>query len=122
MDAALIASGAIAGALLRWRLAGSAQPNWHRVAAINIAGSFALGALAGRFSAPDARPRVLLCLGTGFMGSLTTFSTFSLDVVLLLEQGALLRAAALAAGTPVLGVGACAAGLAVGRRALQRSL
>lgn len=130
-SAALVAAGAVGGALARWRLssAGGAWPPHAAVAAINVSGSFALGLLAGRFgSAPGAaapaayaRPRLLLLAGTGFLGAFTTFSTFSLDVVALLEQGAVLRAAAVAVGTPALGVGAAAAGLAVGRRLLPRA-
>ena len=95
--------------------------------AINVGGSLCLGLLAGRFAPPPghqsplARPRLMLLAGTGFLGALTTFSTFSLDVVSLLQQGALLRAAGVAVGTPVLGVGAAAAGLALGRRLLPRT-
>lgn len=111
----------MAGALARWRLAARATPSWPAVAAINVAGSFALGLAAGRFAPPDARPRLMLLLGTGFMGSFTTFSTFSLDVVMLAEQRAFTQAAALAIGTPALGVAAAAAGHALGRVALART-
>ena len=138
--AALVAGGAVAGALARWRLSSACSPSWPAIAAINVAGSFALGVAAGRFGGAGsagggaaatsaaaaaaahahAQPRVMLAAGTGFMGAFTTFSTFSLDVVTLVEAGALARAAALAAGTPALGVGAAAAGLAIGRRWLQQ--
>ena len=117
---ALVAAGAVAGALSRWRLSAVSSPSWPATAGINVAGSFALGLAAGRFGGapPSGRPRVMLALGTGFMGAFTTFSTFSLDVVALAEQGALARAACLALGTPALGIGAAAAGLALGRRSL----
>lgn len=112
--AALVSAGAICGALTRWRISRSASPSWPATAAINIGGSACLGLLAGYAS--DRAPRALLLAGTGFMGSFTTFSTFSLDVVLLVEQGSVLRAAGLAFGTPALGIAAAAAGLAAGRR------
>jgi CrcB protein len=134
-SAALVAAGAVGGALARWRLssAGGAWPPHAAVAAINVSGSFMLGLLAGRFGGPSspaapaaaaaahARPRLLLLAGTGFLGAFTTFSTFSLDVVALAEQGRWLRAAGVAVGTPALGVGAAAAGLALGRRLLRRA-
>lgn len=115
---ALVAVGAVTGALARWRLSVAATPSWPATAGINVAGSFALGAAAGAYggSSPSSRPRIMLALGTGFMGAFTTFSTFSLDVVTLVEQGSLSRALGVAVGTPVLGVGAAAAGLALGRR------
>jgi CrcB protein len=51
---------------------------------------------------------VLLLVGTGFCGTLTTFSTFGADVVRLLEERALGRALAYLAATLVLGIGAAA--------------
>lgn len=124
MDAALVAVGAAGGALARWRISTtSTLPTYASIAAINVSGSLALGIMAGHYmSAPTtdlhvthARPRLVLLACTGFLGSFTTFSTFSLDVVTLLQQGAILRAAAIALGTPALGVGAASAGLAIGR-------
>ncbi|MCH3971673.1 MAG: fluoride efflux transporter CrcB [Oscillospiraceae bacterium] len=55
---------------------------------INIAGAFFIGliaALAGRGSGMD--PRLLLFLKVGICGGFTTFSTFSLESVSLLQQG-----------------------------------
>jgi CrcB protein len=51
----------------------------------------------------------------GFLGSFTTFSTFSLDVVTLAERGQMMAAALYAAASFVLAVGALVAGLAVMR-------
>lgn len=51
---------------------------------MNIAGSFILGAITVSTSlSPQAR----LMMATGFCGSLTTFSTYAVDVVQLLEGG-----------------------------------
>lgn len=111
IDAVLVASGAVAGALLRWRLTAGRKPAWPTVAAINVSGSFALGMAYGL----DAKARTLLFAGTGFLGSLTTFSTFSVDTVALIQQGLIVRAFGLALGTPALGIGGAALGLLAGR-------
>lgn len=71
---------------------------------VNVVGSFLMGLL---FSAlehgiiSDLQWRSLL--GIGFLGALTTFSTFSLDTVLLLQQGAWFKAT----GNIVLNVVVC---------------
>jgi len=120
MEFALVGGGAVLGALARWRLASAGpQPSWPTTLAINVAGSLALGTLAGRFG--DSKPRVMLLSGTGFLGSFTTFSTFSLDTVLLLERGLLQQALLVCVGTPAAGVASAAAGLLLGRRLLQRA-
>jgi fluoride exporter len=56
--------------------------------AINVAGSALLGFLLGaqhHLGLPDS---VVLLLGTGFCGGLTTFSTFGYETMRLLEDGA----------------------------------
>jgi CrcB protein len=54
---------------------------------VNVVGSFVLALLtwtaAGRLGVSDT---TRLLIGTGAMGAFTTFSTFSLEVLLLLEQ------------------------------------
>lgn len=106
-----ICIGASAGALLRWQLAlrlnaaGAALP-WGTLAA-NLLGGYLVGVavawLAGR---PDLPPQLRLLLVTGFLGGLTTFSTFSAEVVQQLQQGrpagALLLAGAHLAGSLLL--------------------
>jgi len=62
---------------------------------VNILGSFVLGLLYGLFSTGvlAASPwRALIAIG--LIGAFTTFSTFSLDTVLLLQQGDWLKAIA----------------------------
>ncbi|KKL00208.1 fluoride efflux transporter CrcB [Rheinheimera mesophila] len=60
---------------------------------VNILGSFVLGLLYGLFLAEHltVNPWKTL-IGVGFLGAFTTFSTFSLDTVLLLQQGELVKA------------------------------
>ncbi len=53
----------------------------------NGLGSFMLGALVAWVARTDASPEVKLLIGTGLCGALTTFSTFSVETLQLLEQG-----------------------------------
>uniref|UniRef100_A0A486XKL6 Fluoride-specific ion channel FluC n=1 Tax=Rheinheimera sp. BAL341 TaxID=1708203 RepID=A0A486XKL6_9GAMM len=62
---------------------------------VNILGSFVLGVLYGLFSSgllATSPWRALMAIG--LIGAFTTFSTFSLDTVLLLQQGDWLKAIA----------------------------
>jgi fluoride exporter len=54
---------------------------------VNVLGGLLMGLLAGTLTKGDAPWRLLL--GTGVLGGFTTFSTFSLETVLLAERGAL---------------------------------
>src|SRR3954463_6864561 len=79
--------------------------------AVNLTGTFLLGAIA--FAGLQARalpPALTLALTTGVMGGFTTFSTFGLETLSLLERGAIGLAAAYAIGSVAGGVAACAAG------------
>jgi len=69
--------------------------------AINIAGSFAMGLIAGYFAFRGGTGMFgqmsqhwRLFLTTGILGGFTTFSAFSLDFATLFERGAMLPAAA----------------------------
>ncbi|MDC0612217.1 fluoride efflux transporter CrcB [Vibrio sp.] len=59
---------------------------------VNVLGSFIMGLLVSAFQSQflAAEPWRQL-IGLGFLGALTTFSTFSMDNVLLLQQGAFLK-------------------------------
>jgi CrcB protein len=91
------------------RLCGTEFP-WGTVA-VNVIGSFIMGVLVELFakvwSASEAT-RVLLTVG--FLGGYTTFSTFSLDVALLVERGTL----AVAAGYMAISVAFSIAGIFAG--------
>ena len=59
---------------------------------VNVIGSFLMGILAAALQGqliPTEPWRQII--GLGFLGALTTFSTFSMDNVLLLQQGAFLK-------------------------------
>lgn len=86
-----ISIGAALGALARWRLGLWLNPGgllpWGTLAA-NLMGGYLIGVCVGLFQAlPQLDPLWRLVLVTGFLGGLTTFSTFSAEVVaMLLEQ------------------------------------
>lgn len=54
---------------------------------INLVGSLLLGWLVANYR--DQYPRIFLFFGTGFIGAFTTFSTFSVETLNLLEKGKL---------------------------------
>ena len=96
-----ICVGASLGALARWRLAlwfgtGGVMP-WGTLAANLIGGYFVGVAIAGFALVPDIAPVWRLAVITGFLGGLTTFSSFSAEVVSMLMEGRL-GAALLTAG------------------------
>jgi CrcB protein len=79
--------------------------------AVNVAGSFLLGALAAtalRTPAP-----VMALLGTGLCGALTTYSTFGYETIRLVHDRARLYAVFNAAASIVAGLGAAALGAAL---------
>lgn len=85
-----ICFGASLGALARWRLglwlSTDAILPWGTLAA-NLVGGYLIGMLVGVFQAmPQLDPVWRLALITGFLGALTTFSSFSVEVVGLLQQ------------------------------------
>ena len=83
--------GASVGALARWGLAlwfgaGGLMP-WGTLAA-NLIGGYLIGVAIAVFQLlPDLDPVWRLALVTGFLGGLTTFSSFSAEVVTMLLQG-----------------------------------
>ena len=86
---------------------------------VNVVGSFLMGALvellAHTWSPP---PEVRAFLAVGLLGAFTTFSSFSLEVALLYERGALGQAALYIAASVVLSIGGLFAGMALFRALL----
>lgn len=70
--------------------------------AVNVIGSFLLGWIVFHAKLPLS-PVVRVGLTTGFLGALTTFSTFELDLLLLNEQRGVVAAALYLAANVVLG-------------------
>jgi len=89
-----VAIGGAAGAVMRWlmassiqRLAGTAFP-WGTLA-VNALGSFLLGFLfIWLIERSSASELARLAITVGFLGAFTTFSTYSLESVRLLQEGA----------------------------------
>ena len=85
-----ICVGASLGALGRWGLGlwlGAGMMAWGTLAA-NLVGGYLIGVSVAVFQAmPGLDPVWRLALITGFLGGLTTFSSFSLEVVSLLMEG-----------------------------------
>lgn len=82
--------------------------------AINITGSLLLGLLTGLTLAGHLSDIGKALIGTGFCGAYTTFSTFTFETVRLLEDGRLVEAAGNVLISVAVGLGAAAAGLAIG--------
>lgn len=85
-----ICLGACAGALARWGLSLWLNPGalipWGTLAA-NLVGGYLVGVCVAVFQAvPHMDPAWRLGLVTGFLGALTTFSSFSAEVVGMLQQ------------------------------------
>jgi CrcB protein len=117
----LVAVGGAIGSVFRYlvgvwavRLFGPSFP-WGTFA-VNVIGSFFIGLMvemiARRFNA-SAEMRVFIV--TGIIGGFTTWSSFTLDTMVLLERGAAFAAFAYLAGSLVISFAAIFAGLALGR-------
>jgi CrcB protein len=72
-------------------------------------------ALGGVLGLRDAPAPVVALVGTGFCGTLTTFSTFGYDVVRPVEERAVLRVTGYLAATLLLGAGVAAAAYLLAR-------
>lgn len=89
-----ISAGSALGALLRWGLGSRLNRIFPLVPPgtliANLIGGYIVGIAIGYFAqAPEVAPEWRLLIITGFCGGLTTFSTFSAEVVSLLQQGRL---------------------------------
>jgi fluoride exporter len=116
VTALLVGLGGVCGVMARYGIGKATLHTdallWSTVG-INIAGSFLLGLLvAESWFSRDVRE----ALGVGFLGGFTTFSTFSVQVVLDVEAGEPWRAAGYLAASVFGGIAAAACGFALGRR------
>ena len=117
-----IAAGGALGAVFRfwastavYALLGRGFP--YGTLVVNLVGSFLMGLLSVLLierlsSAPEWRAAILV----GFLGAFTTFSTFSMETLNLIEQGAHLRAGLNMFLSVVLCVSAAWVGLVLGRQ------
>jgi fluoride exporter len=116
----LVALGGAVGAVLRVALAEwfPTHPGglpWTTLTE-NVVGAFVLGVLLGALAARRAlAPRARALLGAGVLGSFTTYSTFAVETVALLDR-APTTAIAYVVTSLGAGLGAAITGLALGRR------
>lgn len=89
---AAVGVGGAVGAWLRWGLSLWLNPMWPQLPLgtliANLSGGYAIGVLIELIGQhPSLPPELRLLLITGFLGALTTFSTFSAESVGLLARG-----------------------------------
>ena len=120
----VIAAGGALGAVARYAVMVGAG-HWagfsshYGTMAVNILGSFLLGALMeiiALFWTPSEEMRVFLVVGV--LGGFTTFSSFSLDTVLLLQRNEVGLATLYVGGSVILSVLGFLAGLSLLRQVL----
>jgi CrcB protein len=92
-----ISLGASAGSVLRWLLGLSLNSLFPTIPlgtlTANLLGGYLIGLAVALFAGhPGLAPEWRLLIITGFLGGLTTFSTFSAEVTALLQEGRLLWA------------------------------
>ena len=116
----LVAAGGGLGAALRHALglAFGKAGGVYAIFAANVVGSFAMGLTMGWLAARSAEEgnAIWLFLCVGVFGGFTTFSTFSSQIVHMLENDQLARAITYVGGSVVGAVAALFAGLMIGRR------
>ena len=112
-----VALGGAIGSLLRYFTAGAIQSAawpgfpWG-IFVVNISGGFAMGIIVELSALKlNLTPEMRAFLTVGILGGYTTFSTFSLDSVLLIERGSYASAAIYVVGSAVLSILALFAGL-----------
>lgn len=92
-----VAIGGASGAMMRFFIAQQMSVWFGRgfplaTLLVNVVGSFAIGALYSMVQTEAVVAPWRIGITVGFLGALTTFSTFSIDTVLLIQQGALVKA------------------------------
>jgi len=119
-----IALGGAFGSVLRFAMNEAVSARFGRAfpwgtLSINVVGSFLIGLLAVLLvERLEVSPAVRLGLMVGVLGGFTTFSSFSLEVVNLMQNGAFLRALLYVVASVTVCVLAAAAGIHLARTSL----
>ena len=118
----LVGAGGAAGAIARYltgalwmRAAGPNQP-YLATLICNVLGGLLMGLLIGVLAHTGGSNRMRLLLAVGVLGGYTTFSSFSLEAVMMLERRAYTTFAAYVAGSVVLSLAALMVGLLLTRK------
>ena len=114
LEALLVGIGAIPGAWLRLKAVNHFEPmvpkkHWGTFA-VNVIACFGLGLVLALYQSCSAKTGLALLIGVGFFGSLSTFSTFAVELLNELRAGRpfvslILALASIAAGLCAAGVG-----------------
>ncbi len=90
----LVGAGGAIGAMLRFGYSSIMGRVWpsdfpHGTLVINVAGSLLMGLLVGVLARtlPEGQENIRLFAAVGILGGFTTFSTFSLDALTLIQRG-----------------------------------
>ena len=124
-EAILVALGAVPGAWLRLRVVNHFEPvvphkHWGTFV-VNVSAAFFLGLFSGLHalqlkacSGVDGTAPMMLLVGVGFFGSLSTFSTFVVELLNTLQSRQFLQFVGLMVFSLVIGLVAAAAGYQLG--------
>ena len=120
-EALLVGLGAIPGAWLRLKVVNHFQPmvpkkHWGTFL-VNVVACFALGLVLALSETCASSSGIALLMGVGFFGSLSTFSTFAVELLNELRAGQVLTAVVLALASIGAGLLASAVGYGLGTHA-----
>ena len=117
-EVVLVGLGAIPGAWLRLKVVNHYQPmvpkkHWGTFI-VNVVACFSLGLVLALNETCAPSTGIALLMGVGFFGSLSTFSTFAVELLNELRAGQVLTAFVLAVASIGAGLLACAVGYGLG--------
>lgn len=123
-DSLLVGIGGFAGAICRYGIAQFSRFAWATSFPIgtllaNVAGCFLIGILIGSGRAESSQS-LRLSFGVGFLGALTTFSTFGAETVSQAQSGSIGLAVLNIAANLIAGLLAVVVGIVVGQKLSQR--
>lgn len=113
-----VAGAGALGAFTRYLVDGAVAARVGRVfpwgtLVVNVTGTLILGFLTGLVLYHGLRGAPVTLIGVGFCGAYTTFSTFTLETIRLLEEGASVEAALAVLASLAAGLGVAVVGLAL---------
>ena len=123
-DYLLVGAGGFVGAICRYGIAQLSRFAWATSFPVgtliaNLLGCFLIGILIGSGRA-ETNHSLRLSFGVGFLGALTTFSTFSAETINHAQSGGVWHAALNVAANLIIGLLAVVVGIAIGQRFFQR--